>query len=405
MKNARVLIVEDESIVAMVIEHSLKSLGYQITSTVNSGAAAIEKSEADNPDIILMDIVLKGKMDGIEAADRIRSRVEVPIIFLTACSEEQVLKRAKLTLPYGYLIKPFKHRELKATIEMTLYASEADKKRKKTERELEIVNRELEKRVDERTLELKQAKEKAEQANQAKTEFLAIISHELRNPMHHIISYSRFGDEKFHEVSDEKKIHYFKQIKNAANRLTVLLDNILDLAKMESGKMDYHLNRCNIQNIVDEAVTELRSSLEEKDLLIEVENRKAASTLTCDNYKIGQVVRNLLSNTVKYSPKGGKVRIMIVDCNLKNRCQINPALQVSVINRGESIPEDELETIFDKFSRSKTNTPTIKGTGLGLAICSEIIKGHKGKIWAENIPEGGVSFNFLLPYEPDLVAV
>lgn len=119
MVNESVLVVEDEGIVTMHIENILKSLGYTVSGTVSSGEEAIEKVKNFRTD--LMDIVLKGKMDGIEAADHIRNNFDVPVIFLTAYGNESTLHRAKITEPYGYLLKPFKERELHIAIEIALY--------------------------------------------------------------------------------------------------------------------------------------------------------------------------------------------------------------------------------------------------------------------------------------------
>jgi len=121
MANESVLVVEDEGIVAMHIENILKSLGYTVSGTVSSGEEAIETAKNFRTDLVLMDIVLKGKMDGIEAADHIRNNFDIPVIFLTAYGDESTLHRAKITEPYGYLLKPFKERELHIAIEIALY--------------------------------------------------------------------------------------------------------------------------------------------------------------------------------------------------------------------------------------------------------------------------------------------
>jgi len=138
MKNAKILIVEDEAIIAMEIESNLKSLGYDVVASSDSGEDAIEKSDSLRPDIILMDIRLKGKIDGIEAADKIRSRFEIPIIFLTAYLNESRLERAKPAMPFGYILKPVQERDLKVTLEMALYTSKVDAERRKAESKLKV---------------------------------------------------------------------------------------------------------------------------------------------------------------------------------------------------------------------------------------------------------------------------
>lgn len=134
----KILVVEDESVVAIHIEESLIKLGYSVCGIVASGEGAVKKTEETCPDLILMDIVLKGEMDGIEAAEQIRNKFNVPVIYLTAYADDTVLQRAKLTEPLGYIVKPFNERELKSAIEIALYKHEMETKLKKMERWLSI---------------------------------------------------------------------------------------------------------------------------------------------------------------------------------------------------------------------------------------------------------------------------
>ncbi len=126
MEKARILIVEDEAIIAMELERELQSLGYEVTSIVDTSEKAIEKAKIDKPDIILMDIWIKGEMDGIEAADIMRSRFEIPIIFSITSLDEERTERAKISMPFEYVLKPIQEQDLKKTIEMALYAVKVD---------------------------------------------------------------------------------------------------------------------------------------------------------------------------------------------------------------------------------------------------------------------------------------
>ena len=127
MSSEKIMVVEDEWVVADQLCTSLKELGYTVCSTASTGYEAIMNVEAERPDLILMDIVLKGRMDGIEAADRINSQFNIPVIYLTAHTNQEYIERAKQTNPFGYLIKPYNQRELHATIEMALHKHRADK--------------------------------------------------------------------------------------------------------------------------------------------------------------------------------------------------------------------------------------------------------------------------------------
>jgi signal transduction histidine kinase len=147
MANANILVVEDDGIVALDIVGCLRSLGYSVSEIVSSGEEAVKKVQENKPDLVLMDIILKGEMDGIEAADAIRTQHRVPVVYLTAYADEELLERAKITEPFGYIIKPFEDRELHSAIEMALYKHEAEKALRKA-------HDNLEKKVEERTLEL-----------------------------------------------------------------------------------------------------------------------------------------------------------------------------------------------------------------------------------------------------------
>lgn len=121
MSKINVLVVEDESIVSKDIQHSLKKLGYNVVGSSPTGEKAIELAGSEHPDIVLMDIMLKGEMNGIEAASEIKKRFSIPVIFLTAYADESTLSKAKITEPYGYVLKPFKEIDLHTTIEMAIY--------------------------------------------------------------------------------------------------------------------------------------------------------------------------------------------------------------------------------------------------------------------------------------------
>jgi PAS domain S-box-containing protein len=132
----RILIVEDEVIIGSDLKTRLEKLGYRVCGQVRTGQAALIAAERENPDLIFMDIVLKGPMDGIDAAELIRSRFDLPVIFVTAWADEERLARAKQTMPFGYLLKPFQDRDIKVTVEMAMYVSRADRERRLVEEEL-----------------------------------------------------------------------------------------------------------------------------------------------------------------------------------------------------------------------------------------------------------------------------
>ena len=138
MTNAKnILVVEDEALVLLHISKMLKKMRYNVAATSDSGEDAIRKADEMRPDIVLMDIVLKGEMDGIQAAEQIRSRFNIPVIFLTAYGDENTLERAKITEPFGYILKPFRERELPVAIEIALYKYRMESEREQLIRQLQ----------------------------------------------------------------------------------------------------------------------------------------------------------------------------------------------------------------------------------------------------------------------------
>ncbi len=140
----QILIVEDEIIIAEGLQRKLKTMGYDVPIIVSSGEETIKRIKENDPDLVLMDIVIHGKMDGIETAEQIHSLFDIPVVFLTAFADEKTLERAKITEPFGYLIKPFKERELQITIEIALYKHEMEQRLKQSERSLREKNQWLE---------------------------------------------------------------------------------------------------------------------------------------------------------------------------------------------------------------------------------------------------------------------
>lgn len=224
-----------------------------------------------------------------------------------------------------------------------------------------------------------------------KNEFLNNISHEVRTPISGVVNISELLVENWQKYSEEEKYSNMKVVTSSGKRLLMLMHNILDLSKFESGKMSMSITPGNLEELIREMVIEcnLLYLNNNQNVILELHIQpNLDSNIDMDYERITQVMRNLIGNAIKFTPTG-KVKIFL-------QKQGN-YLEVIVRDEGVGVPENELEEIFSSFVQSSRTKNKAGGTGLGLALCKETILAHNGRIWAQNNQSKGSSFYFLLP--------
>jgi signal transduction histidine kinase len=274
---------------------------------------------------------------------------------------------------------------------------------------LEELNRVLEQRVAEKTADLTRALEqitasnrdlavanrKLKELDRLKSDFVSVVSHEMRTPLTSIKAFAELIIMK-PEMPAEKRKRLLSIINNENDRLIRLINDILDLNKIEAGKYSWNIRRVDLAEVIQSTVANIRALADNKGVSIQ-SPPAGLPVLDGDHDRLMQVVTNLLSNAIKFTPSGGAITI-------KAACARSPVDQVtiSITDTGIGIPLQDLEIIFEKFHRSSGDlTNSAEGTGLGLSISKYIVEHHGGRIWAESTPGKGSTFFFTLPLDKD----
>ncbi|MCX6609792.1 MAG: PAS domain S-box protein [Acidobacteria bacterium] len=236
---------------------------------------------------------------------------------------------------------------------------------------------------------LEEERTRAETASRAKSEFLASMSHELRSPLHTIIGFSELLAEGMEGPLNEKQTRFIRHIQKDSQHLLTLINDILDLSKIEAGRLEFHLEVIALQSLIDETVASVLPQAEAKGLSLKC-NVASGLEAWADRVRVHQLLLNLLSNAIKFTPAGGSV---LVEASEQDHMVV-----IRVTDTGIGVPPEHHESIFDVFYQVAATTKGVReGTGLGLAICRRLLEQMGGKIWVESELGNGSKFSFTLP--------
>jgi signal transduction histidine kinase len=236
--------------------------------------------------------------------------------------------------------------------------------------------------------ELRRLYKELETASQHKSDFLASMSHELRTPLNAIIGFSQVLREGMVGGVNEKQREYLDDILSSGNHLLSLINDVLDLSKVEAGQMELDLAPFSLQDALESGVVMVRERAMADGVDVSLEPPDVG-LVTGDERRVRQVIFNLLSNAVKFTPQGGQVDVRGV--------QVNGEVRVSVTDTGPGIAREDVERIFEEFQQTEAGLEQREGTGLGLALSKRLVELHGGRIWVESEPGEGSTFVFTLP--------
>ncbi|HAE22006.1 MAG TPA: hypothetical protein DCG47_06760 [Spirochaetaceae bacterium] len=359
----RILIVEDETIVALDLRERIRALGYEPCGIADTPAKAQALALEQKPALILMDIMLKGNGDGIDAAASIRALMDVPVVYVTAFSDDDTLTRVKATSPYGYIVKPYHERELRIGIELALAKHQSE-------------------------LELIRAKRAAEESDRAKTRFLSNLSHEFVTPINSMLG---FLDLALPLAQDNELAEYLSMVASSAHKLETLLFSLLDYAKLESGSLMPMVNDFYLEDFLLRCWAPYRVEAYAKGLGLRFYIDPGLPEMAQgDSAKLSIIVRNLIENAVKFTDEGSVI--------LEARRSGERDLELLVIDSGPGIARDESDRLFKQFTQADdSSTRKIGGLGIGLALAKGLCELLGAKLSLEPGLQSGSVFKLLLP--------
>lgn len=378
-RNYKILIVDDLPKNLMVLGNNLVSENYEI-AYARSGKEAIEQTLNNNFDLILLDIMMPG-LDGYETCRRILSNpktAQVPIIFITAKNDYDSIVKGFDAGAKDYVTKPFNAKELLARVRTHLEL-------KRNREELEQMNEILEKKVEERTLELKKANEKVKQLDSAKSSFLGIISHEVRTPLNGIFGSIEMLKDILESEEDKEII---EMISESAERLlsfselsTLISELNVDQYEITQDAVQLHLL---VQQIKDHILEKLSAQHQVK---FKLKASSDALEIVADKKLISKVIFDIIHNSIKFNQEHVNIHIEIK--HLEDR------IEIIIEDDGVGFPENMLSSVFEVFQSDSKEY--VEGKGLNLAAAKLILNAHNGQIEAYNSNKGGAVVKMNLP--------
>ncbi len=412
---ARVLLADDNADLRTYVAQLLRQQGWSVRA-VSDGREALNAARAEHPDLVLSDVMMPG-LDGIELLRALRADPAtkcIPIILLSARAGEESRIEGVATGADDYLTKPFSSRELVARVSAHLRLAA---ERRRASEELAGTNAELQSAhelltaqiaetnrvladqaralasLEDARREAEDARQAAESANRAKSDFLAAMSHELRTPLNAIAGHADLIDLGIHGPTTREQREAIARIRRGERHLLSLINDVLNFAKLEAGRLEYDVRDVPLRAAVDDVSAIVAPQFAAKRLTYSATIPNQLS-VCADPDKLNQILLNVIGNAVKFTPEGGCIAVDALETGEDGHRMVD----VLIADTGIGIAPEKHEAIFDPFvqvSRELT-TPT-QGTGLGLAISRNLARGMGGDLRCRSVPRQGSTFVLSLP--------
>ena len=361
------LVVDDEEMNRDLLSRRLERRGY-VVEVATDGQQALDMVAERSFDLILLDIMMPG-MDGMEVLGVLRQRysaLELPVIMATAKDDSHSVIDALNMGANDYVIKPIDFPVLMARLQAQLARKRAEE-------------------------ELRQAKEEAEEANQAKSQFLASVSHELRTPLNSIIGFANLLLKNKAGNLRAQEITFLERVSDNGMHLLGLINDILDLSKMEAKRMEVEIVSVSLDELVRETLGQMEGRMVGSQVELRAELPAAMASLETDADKLKQILINLIGNAIKFTESGS------ISVRVEADAPAGNPMRIDVVDTGIGIPEDRLEKIFEAFQQADSSTSRkYGGTGLGLAITRSLLELLEYRIEVQSEVGKGSTFSILI---------
>ena len=493
MDKTRVFVVEDEAIIAADLCQRLERLGFEVVGRSGNGERALAEIPPARPDVVLMDIVIQGPINGIETARRLRASHDIPVIFLTSHADADTVGQAVGTNPFGYVLKPYNERELQVAIQIALHRHGVEAELRRLERwmammlasigdgvvatdrvgsitllndaarritgwsgddalgrpldevfrvsdardgraltglleralvapiSLGVEHPVLLQRRDGATVnvadsiapirdetgaasgvvvvfrdatdrlkaeQMERDKLAAELASRQKTHFLSRVSHELRTPLNAILGFTQLLQLDESRPLDAMQRSRLDRVQHAGSHLLALINDVLDLARLEEGARPLELGPVDVAAVIDASCTMLEQAARERDVQLERRLDHAVPPVLADVRVLEQVLLNLLSNGIKYNRAGGRLAVEL--------SAPGDTVEIAVRDEGAGLDAAQLEQLFQPFNRLGAENSTVEGSGLGLVIARSLVKAMGGELRVSSRCGAGTCFTVCL---------